>query len=237
MVTSNTFQKSFTRMLVGTGLISLVLSLLYQAQHAWALLECVQSGIRAVMNGAAVVIGAVYAGSVALNGLTLVLLVGTTHAFFWSRAEWAGKRFAVPEQPALAKMSKACTWVGALGYLFLVSSLCEYAETRSSLDSMLGLVMLAVLLKVLSHKGRMLQIVIRHSGWESGNYGNLIRGIGSALAAFAVAVLINARFPFVWSLPLWGMGYGVLSYMLLQRFRLPDVGRGAGLPDNCYKME
>lgn len=235
--TTNTFQKSFTRLLVGAALVSLGLTLLYQAQHAWALFELTQSGVRTAMRWGTSVIRTVYAGSAALNGLVLVLLVGTAHALFWSRAKWDGKNFAVPEKTSQPRMSEVMAWVGVLGYLFLVGSICEYAESRSSLDSALGLVMLAVLLNILSHKIRMAQIVSRHAGglWASSREA-MLRGTGSAMAAFAAMFLVNALCPHMtWEFPMLGLGYYALTYKLLKYFRLPDVGRSCGPDENFYK--
>lgn len=84
----------------------------------------------------------------------------------------------------------------------------------------------------------MLQIVTRHSGWPStNNYENMVRGVGSALAAFAAAVLINAdSLHLTWSLPMPGIGYCAMTYMLLKRFRLPDVRSACGPAENCYKV-
>jgi hypothetical protein len=228
-MTSRTFQQSMARLLCAAAVASLGVTLSYHAAYTGHLLDAVGAGVEAASALVASALSTLYAGSAALNGLALLLLVASTHMLFWSQAVWNGAKFAVPGKPWLATLSSMGARAGALGYGFLIASICSHASTRSVLDSMLGLVMLLALLAVMNHKGLMAEHVItRNRGRISDGYEDPLRGIGSTLAAIAVMFLVSSTGCDGLWVAFWGGSYGVASYCMLKRFRLPAVTETTG---------
>lgn len=225
----NAFQKMFVRMLIGAAMLSLLLTLCFLAQQAFALVEMLCVVVISVAEASWAACVAMYAGSAALNGVVLALVVSWTHFRFWGRAKWDGKAFSVDGQPALGKWSATGGAIGFSGFVVLVTSLWAHSDTRSALDSMLCLVALQVVITTLAHKARMIDIAISTPGSDcyckdgdnTGEYAVL--AIGGIAAVVTVGRLIDSSGYELLALSAGMIAYAVVAIGVFKTTRLPGA--------------